>query len=77
MFSVTLKDGRVEDIKFKKFVHGYNAFLDDKCIAQLFRHSTSWAVVVVGDTPYLRSVRGLRTRLDGVEYALQALGYRS
>jgi len=73
-FSVVV-DGKVEDIVFRKYTGKgtYRVFLGDRLIGVLYKLATGWAIVVVGDTEYIRSVKGFRTRYDGVEYALRAL----
>jgi len=66
-------NGKVLDYRFQKHHLGYNFYLGDTMVAQLFKQRNTWGAVVQGDLDgALRLVGGFATRLDAVQYALKA-----
>ena len=70
-----VRNGKVDQYRFKKTDLGYNFYLGDEFIGQIMYSSRGeWSSIPWGDINGLRLVEGFKTRHGAVDYMLKVKG---
>jgi hypothetical protein len=74
MYSICY-EGKVLDYKYKPITYGYNFYIGDIFVGQIFKMPRYWSAVSSKDCPGLNNVDGFKTKFAAAEYMLRHQGY--